>query len=172
MNYPSSPHLQCPPPPPPPPQRQLLYGKLCRTAPCSVSALSHCQDEKRRSGGGLSPQEQCLAGAYYGFPCPNKHTGTSQPQLWASPWLTSSPVSPPLVHRNREKTSEEERDDYPRPKLAGVREAKTYLFSDSGLSHACRPAAGCVPACQKSVQLTHPPTNKGDEVWFLAVKHR
>ena len=63
------------------------------------STFLHCQDETRRSGGGPGPQEQCLAGAYFGWAWPNKHTGTSQPQLWASPWLTFSPVTPPLAER-------------------------------------------------------------------------
>lgn len=113
----------------------------------------NCQDEKRRSGGGPCPQEQCLAGAYFGWACPNKHTETLQPQLRASPWLTSRPVTPP------QKTSQGERDNEPdpEPKPAEVRRAKRCLLSEPGLSHACRPRVcsrrrACLP---ESVQLTH-----------------
>lgn len=93
----------CSTPCPPPSQswgRQLLFVQL----PPRSENFPHCWDEKRRGGGGPSPQERCLAGAYYGWAFPNKHMGIWKPQLWASPWLTSSPVSPPL-------TGEEQREN-------------------------------------------------------------
>lgn len=45
----------------------------------------------------------CLAGAYFGWACPNKHSETLQPQLRASPWLTSHPVTPPLAERENKR---------------------------------------------------------------------
>lgn len=106
-----------------------------QAAPSSVGAPSHCSDEKRLSGGHPCPRERCLAEAYFGWACPNKHIETLQPQLQASPWLTSHPVTPPLTER--EKTSQGERDKQPEPKPAEVRRAKRCLLSEPGLSHAC-----------------------------------
>lgn len=121
-----------------------------RCSPCCRS------DEK--SGGGPCPQERCLAGAYFGWACPNKHSETLQPQLRAFPWLTS-PVLWLLHSQSKsEKTSqwerEGERDSESEPKPAEVRRAKRCLLSEPGLSHACRtprvqPAA-CL-ACQKAL---------------------
>lgn len=99
--------------------------------------LSHCSDEKRLSGGHPCPREPCLAEAYFAWACPNKHSETLQPQLQASPWLTSHPVTPPLTER--EKTSQGERDKQAEPKPAEVRRAKRCLLSEPGLSHACGP---------------------------------
>lgn len=116
--------------------RQLFR---CMTAwlPALSERLSHCSDEKCRSGGHPCPQERCLAKACFGWACPNKHGETLQPQLQASPWPTSHPVTPPLTER--EKTSQGERDNQAEPKPAEVRRAKRCLLSGPGLSHACRP---------------------------------
>lgn len=88
--------------PPPRDKAAVIRQSRRRCSPCCRS------DEK--SGGGPCPQERCLAGAYFGWACPNKHGETLQPQLRASPWLTS-PVLLLLHSQNeREKTSQRERE--------------------------------------------------------------
>lgn len=94
LQRPSSPHMS-----------QLFRGI---TAPSgSLLCRGACHIVQMKSAAAVvnpCPQERCLAGAYFGWVCPNKHSETLQPQLQASPWLTSHPVTPPLTER--EKTSE------------------------------------------------------------------
>lgn len=95
---------------PPPQMRQLCYSNLCRAAPCSVRALSPLLGWKAPRLWWPQSSAAMPDWAYFGWACPNKHTETLQPQLRASPWLTSSPVTLPLREKRGEKTSEEERD--------------------------------------------------------------
>lgn len=77
----------------------------------SRRCCSLCCRSDEKSGGGPCPQERCLAGAYFGWACPNKHGETLQPQLRASPWLTSRVLW--LLHsqrRERKQASERERE--------------------------------------------------------------
>lgn len=94
---------------PPPQMRQLFYCNVCRAAPTSVRALSPLLGWKAPQR--WWPQFSGAMPDYslFGLGLPNKHTGTLQPQLWASPWLTSSPVSPQWKKRKGEKTSEDEK---------------------------------------------------------------
>lgn len=95
------------------PAHEAAVPLYYRGSPLRLSAY-HCSDEKCRSGGRPCPQERGLSEAYFGWTCPNKHSETLQPQLRASPWLTSHPVTPPLAAR--EKTSEGERRQAARAK--------------------------------------------------------